>query len=222
MADQLTRHAAKHGASVRLLIVLNAILIVAVLYLMLGGFGGGKLVLAGEVDTLRVREVIVVDSNGIERVRLGTRLPDAIINGERVHRGEQAAGLLLYDDTGQERGGYVTFSPSRTVALTLDTRKRQVALFAADADDGAVARLNSGSDWVELRTGGDGTRLSVGQSGKLSVQLPPMSAAEIAASCNAFKAELDKLPQRPPDKVLLEACMQRMPEKVCRECLGIR
>ena len=57
----------------------------------------------------------------MERVRIGGDLPDAVIGGKRVPRGEKAAGLLMYDGTGQERGGYVTFKTIRNVVLTLDT-----------------------------------------------------------------------------------------------------
>src|SRR4051812_12835677 len=70
-------------------------------------------------QSLRVSELVVVDPKGVERVRIGGDLPDAVINGKRVPRGEKAAGVLLYDGTGQERGGYVTFEPSSNIALTL-------------------------------------------------------------------------------------------------------
>src|SRR5256714_2930469 len=81
-------------------------------------------------QSLKVSELVVVDPKGVERVRLGGDLPDATINGKRVPRGEKVAGVLLYDTTGQERGGYVTWE-SGNVGLTLDTRKGQAALFAA-------------------------------------------------------------------------------------------
>lgn len=73
---------------------------------------------------LRVSEIVVVDSKGAERVRIGGDLPDAIIGGKRVPRGQQAAGVLLYDATGSERSGYVTFEPSGNVGLTLDSRQQ--------------------------------------------------------------------------------------------------
>ena len=63
-------------------------------------------------QALRVSELVVVDPKGVERVRIGGDLPDATINGKRVPRGEKAAGVLLYDGSGQERSGYVTFEPS--------------------------------------------------------------------------------------------------------------
>lgn len=60
-------------------------------------------------DSLQLKDLVIVDDQGVARVRLGGRLPDPIMNGKSVPRGQQVAGLLLYDDTGQERGGYLTF-----------------------------------------------------------------------------------------------------------------
>ena len=60
-------------------------------------------------DSLHVRQLVVIDSQGTVRARVGAHLPDAVIDGRRVRRGEDVAGILLYDDTGRERGGYVTF-----------------------------------------------------------------------------------------------------------------
>jgi hypothetical protein len=79
-------------------------------------------------QSLRVSELVVVGPKGVERARIGGDPPDAVINGKSIPRGEKAAGLLLYDGTGQERGGYVTFEPFSNIALTLDTKKQQVAL----------------------------------------------------------------------------------------------
>ena len=47
--------------------------------------------------TMRVSELVVVDSKGVERVRIGGDLPDAFISGKRIPRGQQAARVLLYD-----------------------------------------------------------------------------------------------------------------------------
>src|SRR5207248_2687837 len=89
-------------------------------------------------QVLTVSEVDVVDAKGVVRARLGADIPDAVVNGQVRHRGQKAAGLMLYDDTGQERGGYITFSPGRQVALTLDSSKQQTALFVASSEGGAA------------------------------------------------------------------------------------
>lgn len=172
-------------------------------------------------ESLRVRELVVADSQGTVRVRLGAHLPDAVVDGKRLRRGQDAAGILLYDDTGRERSGYVTFSPSRNVALTLDTRDRQVALFAADSQDGAVASLWGGTNWVEMRAATNGAHLSVGRSNELLVQQPSMTDAESAAACSVIKGELRQATPRPPVDEVLAACKRRMPDGACRKCLGL-
>jgi len=177
---------------------------------------------ASTLDSLRVRELVVLDSLGTVRVRLGAHLPDAVTDGKRVRRGEDASGLLLYDDGGRERGGYVTFSPSRNVALTLDTRDRQVALLAADPRNGVAARFWGGSNWVDLRADSAGAHLSIGRSNELVFQQPPLTDAEAAADCGDLKEELTHLSPQPPVDKVLAACKQRLPDAVCRKCLGVR
>jgi len=170
---------------------------------------------------LRVREVVVVDDRGTVRVRLGAHLPDAMIDGRPVRRGDDATGILLYDNTGRERSGYVTFARSGHVALTLDTRDRQVALFVAGPDDGVAARLWRGDDWVEMRADVKGARLSVGRASGLVLQQPPMSDAEAAAGCSEMKEELRQVTPQPPMEQVLAACRRHMPDAACRKCLGV-
>src|SRR5207244_1573004 len=90
-------------------------------------------------DQLRLRALSIMDERGVERVRIAGQLPDAVVNGRRVPRGEQAAGVLIYDDAGQERGGYVTFAPSRNAVLTLDTRRGQEVRRHAASTVGAAS-----------------------------------------------------------------------------------
>jgi len=86
--------------------------------------------LVDQVTTITVRRYDDDRSSG------RGHLPDAIIDGRRVARGENAAGVLLYDQTGTERGGYVTFDGSNVVGLTLDNHGNQAAIFAAGPDPG--------------------------------------------------------------------------------------
>jgi hypothetical protein len=99
-------------------------------------------------ESLRVSELVVVDPQGVERVRIGGDLPDAVINGKPIPRGQKVAGVILYDGTGQERSGYVTFEPSGNVGLTLDTRKRQSALFVSGPDEGSALQLWHENDLI--------------------------------------------------------------------------
>ena len=171
-------------------------------------------------DSLRVRELVVVDQQGVVRVRLGAHLPDAVIDGRRLRRGDDATGILLYDQTGRERSGYLTFARSGHVALTLDTRDRQVALFAAGPDEGVAARLWAGNDWVEMRADVKGPRFSAGRSSELVFQQPPMSEAETAAACSEMKAELKQVTPQPPMDQVLATCKRHMSDAACRKCLG--
>jgi len=74
-------------------------------------------------DSLRVRELVVVDANGTPRVRIAAPLPDPIMLGKRFKRGGEVSGVLIYDSEGNERGGYVT-DEERNAALTLDEINR--------------------------------------------------------------------------------------------------
>jgi hypothetical protein len=102
--------------------------------------------------SLRVTELVVLDSKGVERVRIGGELPDALIGGKKVPRGQKAAGVILYNGRGQERSGYVTFEPSGNVGLTLDSNKSQVAYFIAGRDSGSALQMWEGRDTIELRS----------------------------------------------------------------------
>jgi hypothetical protein len=57
-------------------------------------------------EVLRLSELDVVDERNIMRIRIGGQLPDAVVGGKVLPRGQRAAGILLYDETGQERSGY--------------------------------------------------------------------------------------------------------------------
>jgi hypothetical protein len=74
-------------------------------------------------DSLRLRELVVVDQNGTPRVRIAAPLPDPIMLGKRFKRGGDVSGIIIYDAEGNERGGYVT-DEDRNAALTLDEINR--------------------------------------------------------------------------------------------------
>lgn len=166
-------------------------------------------------QSLRVSSLVVVDPNGVERVRIGGDLPDAVINGKRVPRGEKAAGVLIYDATGQERGGYVTFDPSGNAALTLDTRRQQVVLLAADPESGAALQLRHGDDAVDLRSDIDGSRFTAVQAGQVVAQQPTISKLS-AGTCQDYKGILAR---RTAEQVM-NICRQRYTGAACQACLG--
>lgn len=223
-ADTLARLAALESSNrqLRMLVSLAILLFTALAAVAFYSSRTARSSFLQTSDSLRVRQIVVVDSQGTVRARLGAHLQDAVIDGRRLHRGEDIAGLLLYDDGGRERGGYVTFSPSRNVALTLDTRDRQVALFAADPEDGVTARVWGGSNWVEMRASTVGAHLNVGRENELVIQQPPLTEAEVAKFCTELEDEVRHLTPPPPPERVLAACKRRMPDSACRECPGIR
>lgn len=175
---------------------------------------------SGAMASLRLNELAVVDSSGVVRARLSGNVPDAVIKGHRAPRGGKAAGLIIYDGTGQERGGYVTFDdPQANALLSLDTRNGQVAYFVADAEHGVALSLWTAGNQVELRADSGAARMTTTSEGTIVLQQPPMSAKEITEHCEALRSELIALKEVPPFSVLLSACMQRLPEADCRKCL---
>ena len=166
-------------------------------------------------DLLRLRLLEIVDEEGIVRVRIGDKLPDAVIDGRTIGRGgEEVAGVMLYDGAGQERGGYVTFEPSGNIGLTLDTRKEQVALFAAGPDGGATLRIWNGADAIELRADDSGARLTAAADGAVAVQIPEVKTMGEDA-CNAYRNAAESYSR---DQII-EVCTTRFPADLCLACL---
>lgn len=166
--------------------------------------------------SMRVSELVVVDSKGVERVRIGGDLPDAIIGGKRVPRGQQAAGIVLYDGSGGERSGYVTFEPSGNVGLTLDSRKQQVASFIAAPDDAAsMFQLWSGKDLIELRSDNEGSRLTAVKAGQVVVQQPLIKKMS-EGMCGAYRDARSRV----SNEQVFSDCRRRFTETACRICLN--
>ncbi len=190
---------------------------------VLTGFTVPSSPMQATLDSLRVHQLIVVDTDGIVRARIGANLPDAVLHGRRLPRGDVAAGVLLYDHTGMERGGYVTFNTSGSVALTLDSRERQVALFAAgpSQDDGAALRLFRKDDWAELKVDDGGPHVSVGRAGALAFMQPEPTANEAAGMCSELKAEVARVVPPPTTAAVLAACKAHASDGICRRCLGL-
>ncbi len=91
-------------------------------------------------QSITVSSIDVVDPAGTVRVRIGGALEGEVRNGKQIQR-PPLAGVLLFDETGRERSGYVTFpdegSQVGAVALTLDTPERQSVLFTAQSEGAA-------------------------------------------------------------------------------------
>lgn len=173
-------------------------------------------------QVLTVSEVDIVDAKGVIRARLAGDLPDAVINGKVVHRGVKAGGLLLYDDTGQERGGYVTYAPGRQVALTLDARDRpgQVVLLAADPDGSSALTMTpdgAGNIVAEVRADTDfGPAFHAKRGKQVVFHAPAVANINDNDMCRELRGALKKMPR---DQVL-DFCRQRTSEEACQACLG--
>jgi hypothetical protein len=166
--------------------------------------------------TLNVSELAVVDEHGTVRIRIGGQLPDSVINGKTVPRGQKAAGILLYDETGQERSGYVSFTPSGNVGLTLDNRGGQTAEFIADASAGAALRIHWQDDAVELRSDEDGPSIHAVSKKKVAFHEPPVQNPESTELCKALRQAKSQVS---PEQ-LLDACRARSSESACQACLA--
>jgi hypothetical protein len=141
-----------------------------------------------------------------------------LIRGKRVSRGDVAAGVMLYDRTGQERGGYVTFTRNNHVALTLDNTDVQSALFVAGPNGGSVLRLWHDKDELALRADEDGPRITAVEGGIVTYQIPPITAPEKTSVCAEIRDARGKM----SDAELSAACRKAMPENACRACLDLK
>jgi hypothetical protein len=164
-------------------------------------------------DGLETTEIRIVDEAGVVRLRAGANLPDAVIGGKTLDRGGVAAGVLLYDASGNERSGYVTMDPGNNVMLTLDSRTMQTALFAAGPDGGSTLRLWQDDDAVEMRVDGSGGRITAVKDGVVLLQEPIVALPREA--CYAYRAAIETLSE---DNVLA-ACTARFISEKCKECL---
>jgi hypothetical protein len=201
----------------RLLVGVQFALVVALVAALVAGSTGAHL--TAQSDRLTLSELTVVDAKGTVRARIGGELPDAVIDGKPVPRGGRAAGVLLYDDTGAERSGYITFaSPNRNVMLTLDNDRKQTALFAAGPEGGSALRLEYQGNAVELNVGKDGPIIHATQDKRAVFHQPPVRNPENTEMCQELRQARGKV----SDAQLLEICVNRSSEAACRACLAAK
>jgi len=201
----------------RVVLFINAAVILAMIALVVSSCRTAGAV-QPQPRVLTVSEINVVDPRGVVRVRLGGDLPDAVVNGKRVPRGQKASGVLLYDDTGQERGGYITFAPGRQVALTLDNRTSgQTATLIAGAEGGSALNLSYGNDVVELRVDDEtGPSIHAVRANQVAFHVPPTLNFENTEGCGEFRDGLKKFPR----EQVLNVCRKRISEEGCQACVG--
>lgn len=179
---------------------------------------GGGAIAGGSIkdaifDSVRAKEVVVVDGKGVVRARLSGDLPDAVMAGGHVSkRGSKAAGVMLYDEEGIERGGYVTQDVGSNVMLTLDSKYRQAALFVAGPDESQASAMglwNKGGA-IEMRSDGNGQRLTVTNKSGVVLQQPAVTALS-PATCTTYKDIEKKYPGE-------RSCQTRFTDAACQAC----
>lgn len=120
---------------------------------------------------LKVQGLVVVDSLGIERVIVGSHLPEPnFSNGSRVAargKGGSVSGLMIYDHEGQERGGYVTDDGFGNAFLTLDSKTSQHFLVLAEPQGDTSLKIWSGNgkNNIKLFTNNEGAEIELKQNG---------------------------------------------------------
>jgi hypothetical protein len=63
---------------------------------------------APDSDRITARRIDIVDDKGVIRMTLSGKTPAPIIDGIQYKRAFNVAGMVLYDDSGSERGGFGT------------------------------------------------------------------------------------------------------------------
>jgi hypothetical protein len=199
----------------RLTALLVATLVLSFIVIAWGAYSWAPRIGAQQsaVPSIRASEIVIVDPKGVERVRIGGQLPDAVPGRPR---GQDVAGVLLYDQSGRERSGYVTFEPSGNVGLTLDGRQGQVAFFVAGPTGGTGLRMWRGNNWIELRADEGGARVGAVRANELVFREPAASEAEVNAYCINLKAEFKKAGAS--ESQLVPSCRQRFPLQDCQRC----
>src|SRR2546427_8036335 len=89
----------RSNRQLRTLLLVSVLVLPLLAALAFTSFGGLQRNSSIVADSLLVRQLVVIDSQGMVRARLGAHLPAAVIDGRRLRRGADIAGILLYDDT---------------------------------------------------------------------------------------------------------------------------
>ncbi len=122
---------------------------------------------------LKVKGIVIVDSLGVERVIVGSHLPEPNFStGNRIAaRGKMGSvsGVMLYDTEGQERGGYVTDDYYGNAFFTLDSKTQQHVLLIAEPQGSAAFQLwsRNGKNKVSLSTDDKGADIELRKNGNL-------------------------------------------------------
>jgi hypothetical protein len=129
---------------------------------------------------LRAHGLVITDDKGTTRVAIGAPLPDATYFGKVQSSGPgrgSISGLLIYDATGTERGGYVTDDRGGNAYLTLDGQGFQSVLLLAEPDGGTTFKIwDRQHSSVMMGASEDGPFLNLKREGSLVFAQPPGNA----------------------------------------------
>ena len=118
-------------------------------------------------EILRVRGLVVADTNGVGRVVIGSHIdPDPMLQGKRYGSGREMSGIMLYDGDGNERGGYMTGDWYGNMYLTLDDLGGQRAMLLVEPQGAASLSLGGGNNVFNVLTTNDTTLYKVLNNGK--------------------------------------------------------
>jgi hypothetical protein len=104
-------------------------------------------------DTLRVRQLIVLDSEGKERIVIASPLPDPVMNGKRLRRRTVvSAGVQFKDPDGTERGGIASEEDGSFMFGIDDERGKERAhlYYIPKRGSGVYLQSDKGSETVSL------------------------------------------------------------------------
>lgn len=149
--DRLARLERRHGATVSAFVLIIVALI---------GATASQAYRIRELETaktLRLKELRIYDDKGVDRVVIAGRLPPALYNGKPIRAPTRLmSGVLIYDESGTERGGYVTADGYANAMLTLDAKGHQSMMLLAEPGGGPFFRLWEGKGSVTMGVGDDG------------------------------------------------------------------
>ncbi|HTK35560.1 MAG TPA: hypothetical protein VL358_09780 [Caulobacteraceae bacterium] len=131
--------------------VVIALCLAVVALASLAGYQATAIRALQTATSLRLKELRIADDKGVDRVIISGRLPNLIYEGKPVPGPPRAmAGMLIYDGSGAERGGYGTADGYANALLTLDSKDAQEFLLLAEPGGGALFREWQGDNSVTL------------------------------------------------------------------------
>jgi len=192
----------------------NAAWLFSVLALVGGVAVAGVAVKDAVFGTIKARELVVVDAKGTIRARVGGDLPNAVMAGGRVSdRGTKAAGMIIYDEEGIERGGYITADNGSNAMITLDSKHKMSAIMVAgpDQEQAVALSLITKSGAMEMRGDENGMRLTTSDKGGVKFQQPAI-ATLAPDTCKMYQGYKKTEPGN-------RWCQKRFTDAACNACL---